>query len=72
MIDPIVIQRLREKYCNIHPLIFHRSVQKAKSNGDLFDILSTIPEKYPINWSQTERRWVTVPEINLNTDLLKI
>lgn len=71
MLDPIVIKQLRDKYCDIHPLMFHRSLQKATSNGDLFDILSTIPEKYPVRWNPFERRWVNVPEVKVGDDFMK-
>ena len=50
MLDFELIKKLKERYSNIHPLIFHRSVEHAKSNGELFDILDTIPEKFPIVW----------------------
>lgn len=59
------IQRsLRKRYPNLHPLIFQRSCEKAKTHGELFDILETIPKKKPIVWDDEKRRWVT-------TDLLQ-
>jgi hypothetical protein len=66
MLEPIVIKQLQEKFNSIHPLIFHRSVEKAKTNGDLFDILSTIPEKYPIIWNDEERRWNSTTDMYQN------
>ena len=58
------IENLRERYAHIHPLIFHRSEEKAKSPGDLFDILDTIPD-YPIIWNEQEHRWVQIDDIFL-------
>jgi len=57
-------QILKDRYVNVHPLVFHRSKGYAKSNGDLFDILDTIPETYPLVWDSSQRRWTT-------TDLLQ-
>ena len=45
-------QILWKQFSMIHPLILARSTEKAKSDGELFDILSTIPNKYPIYWSE--------------------
>jgi hypothetical protein len=38
--------------------MFHRSIERAKSPGDLFDILDAISDKYPLIWCETSRRWV--------------
>ena len=32
---------LKKRYSDLHPLIFHRSLDKTKTNGELFDILET-------------------------------
>jgi hypothetical protein len=48
---------LQIRYSHIHPLIFMRSLEKAKSNGELFDILETIPKEYPIRWDEDNRCW---------------
>ena len=55
---------LRERYPNIHPLIFHRCVEKARSDVELFDMLDSIPTEYPIIWDENIRAWV-------HTDLLQ-
>lgn len=68
MLDPIIIQKLRERYPDIHPLLFHRSVERAKSNGDLFDVLDTLPTKYPIVWCEKTNRWVTATDLYLSQD----
>lgn len=33
------VVKIKERYNQIHPLIVHRSMERAKSPGDLFDIL---------------------------------
>lgn len=68
MLDPIIIEKLRERYPDIHPLLFHRSIEHAKSNGDLFDILDTMPNKYPIIWCESKYKWETVQDLYLSND----
>jgi hypothetical protein len=49
---------LKQRYIHLHPVLFARSVEKAESDSELFDILETIPE-YPLVWDENSRRWVT-------------
>jgi len=69
MLDQNIVKKLKEKYSYLHPLLFHRSVERAKSNGDLFDILDTVPKKYPLAWSDRENRWITVSDLYLKKEL---
>lgn len=32
-------------------------MEKAKSNGDLFDILSNFPDTYPVRWDDVDHCW---------------
>lgn len=57
VIDSVVIDKLRERYLKIHPLIFHRSVEHAKDAAELFEILDEFPNEYPITWNEISRRW---------------
>ena len=59
---PNDIEALRKKFNTVHPLIFHRSVEQAKTPGELFDILDTIPKRYPITWSSESKRWVVTDD----------
>jgi len=59
MLDDDIIIKLKERYSNIHPLIFHRSQERAKTNGELFDILDSIPDIFPITWCENSHRWIT-------------
>lgn len=55
--DPILLN-FKTKYFSIHPLVFHRSVERAINYMDLFEILCTIPSVHPYSWSDSERMWV--------------
>lgn len=63
MFDADVIDGLKKRYNNLHPLIFHRSVNKAKTLGELFDILDSCPHIYPIVWCESKRRWTTTKDL---------
>lgn len=52
-----LLEALRKKYSNIHPLIFQRSVERAKGDVELFDILDTFPKEFPIVWNELKRIW---------------
>lgn len=62
MINEDIISKLRERY-DIHPLMFHRSVEYSSTAGDLFDVLETIPEKFPIIWDDKLKRWMHTKDI---------
>jgi len=68
MLNKDLVEKLKERYVVVHPLIFHRSLSRAKSDSDLFDILDTIPSKLPIMWSEEARRWSTVDDVFLFED----
>ena len=46
----------QQRYAHIHPLLLWRSIERAKTPGDLFDILESIPE-FPVAWSDEEHCW---------------
>lgn len=71
MLDTKVVEKLKEKFSFLPPLLVYRSIERAKSNGDLFDILDTVPEKYPIVWCDKNNRWVSFPELYDNQEFLK-
>ncbi len=66
-----VIEGLRKRHSNIHPLVFHRSVEKAKTHGELFDILEEIPTEFPIFWDEKTRRWQHTDNLLQKTNLKK-
>jgi hypothetical protein len=53
-----IIRKLRERYLNVPQVVFVRSLEKAKTLGDLFDMLDTFPSDYPVEWDEQERRWI--------------
>lgn len=59
-----VQKALRKRYTQIHLLMFVRSMEKAETNGKLFDILESMPKEYPMAWNSEEAKWET-------TDLLQ-
>ena len=72
MLDSEVIQKLKLRYPDIHPLIFHRSIEHAKTNGELFDILDTVPIKYPIIWCENTSKWISISDQYLSDDFLDV
>ena len=55
--DP-AFENFRSKYAHVHPLVFHRSVEKASSFMNLFEILESVPDEPPFSWSESRRSWV--------------
>ena len=52
------------RYQDLHPLLFKRSLEKAKSNGELFDLLESIKELGPpIVWDDENRKWSNTKDI---------
>ena len=58
-----LITKLKERYSYLHPLLFQRSLERARSAGDLFDILDTVPKEYPVVWDEDQRRWVYTKDL---------
>lgn len=52
-------EALRKKYSDVHPLIFQKMLEKSKTNGELFDMLESLPKSYPIVWDENEKNWVS-------------
>lgn len=57
MLDLSVVSKLKSRYPHLHPLLVHRSVQRAKSLGELFDILESVPDDFPVTWNEKTRTW---------------
>ncbi len=55
--NQLEIEGLKKRYSHIHPLVFHRSLERSKNIMDLFDILEKIPKTYPFSWCENERCW---------------
>ena len=70
MLDGGTVQKLKARYSYLHPMLFQRSVEKARSNSELFDILDSVPKDYPLTWCEKECRWVTVDNIYRDDEFL--
>ena len=55
--NELKVDNFRKYYSDIHPLIFHRSVEHARTDAELFEILESIPKEYPIIWDAKSYRW---------------
>lgn len=66
------LKKLKQRYVNLHPLIIHRSIERAKNISDLFDILESIPDKFPILWDEDNRCWKFESDILNQRQLKKI
>lgn len=58
--DNDLVEKLRERYPLMHPLIFQRTIERTKNCNDLFDVLETVP-KFPILWEAG--KWVTTKDL---------
>jgi hypothetical protein len=52
------LSALKSRYPQVHPLMFHRSVERARSLADLFEILEGIPVRFPVVWDDSKRMWI--------------
>lgn len=52
-----VPKHFKNRYLDIPPLILARSIERAKTLGELFDILEDMPKEFPLIWSEADRRW---------------
>lgn len=57
-IDERALANFREKYSHLHPLVFHRSMERASSAIELFEILEGVPVGRPFVWDESKRAWV--------------
>lgn len=67
MLDDKTVEALKQRYSHIHPLLFHRSKERAKSVGDLFDMLDTMPP-VPVVWEESSCRWVATTDLLQSRD----
>jgi hypothetical protein len=63
MISEELLKTLKAKYSDIHPLLFLRSKERAKTGGELFDLLDTMPTQFPITWNEENKRWATTKDL---------
>ena len=54
-----IVSVLKRRYANLPPLLLSRSIERARNETELFDILDGVPDELPLVWSIEERRWKT-------------
>lgn len=64
--DSEVVQGIRQRYNSLSPLLVSRSIDRAKDEVELFDILESFPSNgKSVTWDDVSRRWI-------ETDLVKL
>ena len=53
-----VQKALKDRYKDLHPLLFNRSVEKSKTDVELFFFLEGMPKEYPIIWDDEQKSWI--------------
>lgn len=66
-----VKEALKKRYAHLHPLLFQRSLEKARSNGELFDLLEGMPTDMPVVWDDKERVWKSTNDLLQNQSFKK-
>jgi len=61
--DIELLEKLKERYNTVDPIVFLKTVGLAKTSGELFDILEDIPKNYPIVWNPDIRKWVNTIDL---------
>lgn len=62
-IDDATLANFRSRYSGVHPLVFQRSLEKASSALELFEILQSVPSSPPFSWDESKRSWRADPDI---------
>lgn len=57
-LDESSLANFKSKYAHVHPLVFQRSLEKATSSLELFEILESVPSETPFCWDGRRRSWV--------------
>lgn len=61
-----VMDGFRRRYLGMHPLIFQRTIERATSAGEAFDIFEGIPSTFPITWDDHVRKWIAIDDMWLD------
>lgn len=51
-----IVEKLRLRYSKVHPVLFQRILEKSINETELFDILDTIPDSFPLIFDNDTRR----------------
>ena len=52
--------------------MLHRSAERARSPSDLFEILESMPSKFPISWDDSKHMWVKDTDVIAQNQMKKI
>ena len=63
-----IVSALKNRYAGLSPLLLSRSIERARTEVELFDILDTVPGEFPLAWSINQRRWLTCELLSLPTN----
>jgi hypothetical protein len=66
------LSALKRRYSQVHPLMFQRSVERAKNLADLFEILEGIPVRFPVVWDDSKRMWVKETDLSSKKNLKEL
>lgn len=69
--DEEFVSMLKSRYSSMHPLVLHRSVERASDSRELFEILESLP-KPPFSWDEPSRRWKKNADIAAKKKLKKM
>ena len=56
--DDPCIEAFKKRYQHLNPLVFYRSLEKARDQMDFFEILESVPDRPPFSWGENEHTWV--------------
>lgn len=71
--DKELIDKLKKQYDWMHPLVFHRSVERAINSSNLFEILESVPKSGIFVWDELKSCWGVTKDLtrskNFDKDL---
>jgi hypothetical protein len=70
--DERLSQSINKRYSHLHPLVVQRSVERASSVGELFEILEGVPKKPPFAWDDEKRAWTKESDLSAKKQLKQI
>lgn len=71
-VDDKLSESLKKRYSHLHPLLVQRSLERAVSMVDLFEILEGVPKKPPFSWDDEKHAWVKESDICAKKQLNRI
>jgi len=66
------VDAFRKRYQHLNALVFYRSLEKARDQMDLFEILESVPDSLPFSWDENEHAWIKDDDIMAQKKLKNI